>query len=203
MADTEPISVPANMQRGLLALLAQGGSPPSIDVIGDALWENDPPRRLRRLLGEEAISFGPSRYRMEISPVDSQAFADLAAEVAEADRAAELARACGHLPLALRIAAASLADRPHQSIGDFTKTVLGNDRLAGLEVDGDPQSAVRAVFTLSLRDLDTESAILFRPTWPRQWAEPGPRQSDAGPAFAQACPVQLCPMWRHRTTFRA
>ncbi|GIH04630.1 SARP family transcriptional regulator [Rhizocola hellebori] len=81
---------------------------------------------------------------------------------AEPEAAAELARACGHLPLALRIAAANLADRPHQSIAEFSKSLLGSDRLGGLEVDGDPHSAVRAVFALSLRDLDAESATLFR-----------------------------------------
>ncbi len=49
------------------------------------------------------------------------------------DELDELARACGHLPLALRIAAAQLADNPHWSVRDYLAR-LGDDRLGGLEV---------------------------------------------------------------------
>jgi DNA-binding SARP family transcriptional activator len=81
---------------------------------------------------------------------------------AEQAAAAELARLCDHLPLALRIAAAILAGHPRQPIADYVADLRGGDRLSALEVDGDEQAAVRAAFDLSYQRQTTESRRMFR-----------------------------------------
>jgi DNA-binding SARP family transcriptional activator/tetratricopeptide (TPR) repeat protein len=73
----------------------------------------------------------------------------------------EMARQCGYLPLALRIAAANLADRPYESIAGYTAG-LAEGRLAALAVDGDGQAAVRAAFDLSYAALPGPARRLFR-----------------------------------------
>ncbi len=80
----------------------------------------------------------------------------------EPDSAAELARLCGHLPLALRIAAAQLARHPDRPIADLVARLRDGDRLAALEIEGDEQSAVRAAFDLSYVALKPEARRLFR-----------------------------------------
>jgi len=80
---------------------------------------------------------------------------------AEPAAAAELARACAHLPLALCIAAAHLADHPDRGIAEQVAE-LGRDRLSTLELDDDPDSAVRAAFDLSYQTLDRVARRLFR-----------------------------------------
>jgi tetratricopeptide (TPR) repeat protein/transcriptional regulator with XRE-family HTH domain len=82
--------------------------------------------------------------------------------VAEPQAAAELARVCGYLPLALRIAAANLTDQPHRSLAGYLAELQAGDRLAALQVDGDEQAAVRAAFDLSYRRLAPETQRLFR-----------------------------------------
>jgi len=81
---------------------------------------------------------------------------------AEPAAAAELARACAHLPLALRIAAANLADRPQRSIAGYLAELEQGDRLGALAVAGDQQAAVRAAFDLSYTALAPEARRLFR-----------------------------------------
>ena len=81
---------------------------------------------------------------------------------AEPERAAELASLCAHLPLALRIAAANLAAESHATIGRVAQRLRSDDRLAGLEVPGDPQAAVRAAFDLSYRTLPPAAQRVFR-----------------------------------------
>jgi DNA-binding SARP family transcriptional activator/tetratricopeptide (TPR) repeat protein len=76
--------------------------------------------------------------------------------------ARELARLCGYLPLALRIAAAQLTRHPDGTIADTVARLRDGDRLAALEVDGDEQSAVRATFDLSYVALKPEAQRLFR-----------------------------------------
>jgi DNA-binding SARP family transcriptional activator len=80
---------------------------------------------------------------------------------AEPAAAARLARLCGHLPLALRIAAANLTIHPHRRIADQVTEVAG-DRLAALAIDGDPQTAVRAAFDHSYSILEPDARRMFR-----------------------------------------
>ena len=81
---------------------------------------------------------------------------------AEPEAAAELARACAHLPLALRIAAANLAGDPQQPISGQVATLRVGDRLAALEIEGDPDAAVRAAFGASYQRLAVPERQLFR-----------------------------------------
>ncbi|GAA2598318.1 hypothetical protein GCM10010435_92100 [Winogradskya consettensis] len=79
---------------------------------------------------------------------------------AEPDAAAEVARLCGNLPLALRIAGNRLASRPTWSIDHLAKQ-LGNDqrRLAVLKA-GDLQ--LTAIFSVSYRQLTAPAQVAFR-----------------------------------------
>ncbi|MFS8097967.1 tetratricopeptide repeat protein [Lentzea alba] len=92
---------------------------------------------------------------------------DLLAELCGSDLVAgepqaveELTALCGYLPLALRIAAANLLGR-HARISEYVEA-LRADRLAELEIEGDPSVAVRAAFHLSYQMLDPDTRQLFR-----------------------------------------
>ncbi|RSN33506.1 transcriptional regulator [Amycolatopsis sp. WAC 01416] len=81
---------------------------------------------------------------------------------AEAVAAAELARLCGHLPLALRIAAANLGASGEPEIAELARELAGGDPLAELTVDGAEESAVTTAFGVSYRTLPEEHRQLFR-----------------------------------------
>jgi tetratricopeptide (TPR) repeat protein len=70
---------------------------------------------------------------------------------------AELTKQCAYLPLALRIAAANQRVRPYDTVDDIVQELADGNRLSALTLDEDPeQSAVRATFNLSYRDLNDE-----------------------------------------------
>jgi tetratricopeptide (TPR) repeat protein len=73
-----------------------------------------------------------------------------------------LAELCGHLPLALRIAAARLATRPDSEIDSYLSQLRTSDRLTSLSVPGDPQHAVAAAFDLSYGRLSDQARRMFR-----------------------------------------
>jgi DNA-binding SARP family transcriptional activator/tetratricopeptide (TPR) repeat protein len=77
---------------------------------------------------------------------------------AEPAAAAELARMCAYLPLAVRIAAADVTG----SIADHVDRLRRADRLSAFDVPGDPASAVRASFEFSYAALDPAACRLFR-----------------------------------------
>lgn len=81
---------------------------------------------------------------------------------AEAGATDSLAELCGSLPLALRIAAANLANRPQQTIAGHVAQMRSDDRLGMLTVEGDQDNAVGAVFDLSYQHLDPEQQRVFR-----------------------------------------
>ncbi len=76
--------------------------------------------------------------------------------------ATELAQACAHLPLALRIAAADLHNRPHQTISGYVAQLREGDPLTILTVGEDAQIAVRHAFTVSYQALPADVRRLFR-----------------------------------------
>jgi DNA-binding SARP family transcriptional activator/tetratricopeptide (TPR) repeat protein len=82
-------------------------------------------------------------------------------DIADTERVTELAQLCGHLPLALRIAAANLLAQHDLGLPDYIAELRAN-RLSALEIDGDDQAAVRAAFDLSYRTLDERAARVFR-----------------------------------------
>jgi DNA-binding SARP family transcriptional activator/tetratricopeptide (TPR) repeat protein len=75
--------------------------------------------------------------------------------------AGALAHVCARLPLAVRIAAACLTDRPDRMIAEQVTELTGEDALRALQIDGDPDTAVRVAFEHSLRRLDLPVAGLF------------------------------------------
>jgi tetratricopeptide (TPR) repeat protein/transcriptional regulator with XRE-family HTH domain len=80
----------------------------------------------------------------------------------EPEATAGLARRCGHLPLALRIAAERVATHPHHSVDELADELgAEEERLDVLSTDDD-SVAVRTVFSWSYRDLSGESARMFR-----------------------------------------
>lgn len=95
----------------------------------------------------------------------------------EPDAAAELARLCDHLPLALRIAGARLAARPAQPVEEYARELAEGNRLGELVIPEDPRTAVGAAFDLSYRALAPRARLLFR----RLGLVPGP---DLTPAVA-------------------
>jgi tetratricopeptide (TPR) repeat protein len=110
---------------------------------------------------------GARRVLVDVLPeADAE---DLLRQLIGADRAAaepeaiaELARLCGHLPLALRIAGANLSGRPHLTVAAYAARLRDGNRLAALTVDGDDKSAVRAAFDLSYAALPEPARRLFR-----------------------------------------
>jgi DNA-binding SARP family transcriptional activator len=81
---------------------------------------------------------------------------------AEPAALAGLAHTCGYLPLALRIAAATLADQPRRTISSYVSELSTGDPLAALQVADDRDSAVRAAFDASYREIPAGARRLFR-----------------------------------------
>jgi tetratricopeptide (TPR) repeat protein/transcriptional regulator with XRE-family HTH domain len=77
--------------------------------------------------------------------------------------AAELAARCCRLPLALRVTAELAAARPAAPLTELASELADQQRLLDLlDADGDPHTAVRAVFSWSCRHLDPAAARMFR-----------------------------------------
>jgi tetratricopeptide (TPR) repeat protein len=76
----------------------------------------------------------------------------------------ELARLCGRLPLALRIAAERAASRPYMPLDDLIQDLRDESALwdALATDDAEEADAVRSVFAWSYRALPEEAARLFR-----------------------------------------
>ncbi len=77
---------------------------------------------------------------------------------------AELARLCGQLPLALRIAAERAASRPHMPLADLIQDLRDESSLWDALATDDEEEAgtVRSVFAWSYRALPEGAARLFR-----------------------------------------
>ena len=110
---------------------------------------------------------GAHRLKLGVlAPADAQ---DLLTELIGPARAAAepgsvsaLADLCGHLPLALRIAAADLSAHPQRPISAQVGQLRHSDRVSALAVNGDPQGGVAAAFDLSYRRLAEPARRLFR-----------------------------------------
>ncbi|MEV1065508.1 BTAD domain-containing putative transcriptional regulator [Streptomyces sp. NPDC050263] len=81
---------------------------------------------------------------------------------ADPQAAADLAHACGHLPLALRISAANVDHTPWRTLRDQADELREGDRLTALSVTGDQTTAVRTAFSLSYHALDAPVRRMFR-----------------------------------------
>ena len=99
---------------------------------------------------------------------------------AEPGAAAEVARHCDYLPLALRIAAERTVARSHLKLADLAEELaVERDRLDVLTADDDEATGVRTVFSWSYHALAPEAARVFR----LLGLHPGP---DVGVASAAA-----------------
>ena len=129
---------------------------------GDSLVLVTSRSQLRGLATRE----GARRLALDtLAPEESAAFLKLRL----ADRAADeadvraLADRCGHLPLALAVAAERCSRYPDLSLTDLLAELDGEtSRLAALEAPLDPISDLRAVFSWSYDSLDEESRRSFR-----------------------------------------
>ncbi|GAA1303966.1 tetratricopeptide repeat protein [Saccharothrix xinjiangensis] len=74
---------------------------------------------------------------------------------------ARLARLCGGMPLALRIAAARLTGEPAAPIAGLAAELAGADRLGALALDGDSRT-VRTVLTSAYLPLELTQTRMFR-----------------------------------------
>jgi DNA-binding SARP family transcriptional activator/tetratricopeptide (TPR) repeat protein len=81
---------------------------------------------------------------------------------AEPAAAARLAALCGHLPLALRIAAANLDRDRELALDAYAAQLAGDGALAALEPEGDPEAGVRAAFEHSYTTLPEAARTAFR-----------------------------------------
>ncbi|HEY7483061.1 MAG TPA: BTAD domain-containing putative transcriptional regulator [Streptosporangiaceae bacterium] len=79
----------------------------------------------------------------------------------EEGAAMELAEICGHLPLALRIAAAKLANRPGQSLAEYVRW-LASDPLARLSIGKRPSISVRRAFDASYHRLSGDAQRMLQ-----------------------------------------
>ncbi|GAA1351365.1 AfsR/SARP family transcriptional regulator [Saccharothrix algeriensis] len=108
------------------------------------------------------------------------------AATAQFDAIAELARLCGYLPLALRIALGNLVGLPHADIESYVAELSAGDRLTALAVDNDDTAAVRRAFDLSYAALGGAAARLFR----LAGLLPGPDFSAFGAAALLGAPEE-------------
>jgi tetratricopeptide (TPR) repeat protein/transcriptional regulator with XRE-family HTH domain len=121
----------------------------------------------RSQLGGLVASHGARRLEVDVLTPDEAV--SLLAWIVGRDRvdaepraAVELAQACGHLPLALRIAAANLTCQPDQPVAGYLARLRADDQLAELAVDGDEVGAVRTAFDCSYVTLEADAQRLFR-----------------------------------------
>ncbi|MCX4792185.1 tetratricopeptide repeat protein [Streptomyces sp. NBC_01221] len=77
------------------------------------------------------------------------------------DVLAELARLCGYLPLALRLAAAHLVSRPQLGLEEFVARLRREGRLSVLAVEDDLHAGVRAALELSYGGLPAPTRRTF------------------------------------------
>jgi DNA-binding SARP family transcriptional activator len=104
----------------------------------------------------------PAAERIRLSPFSETTAMDLVARIAgraridaDGDATIALIEACGHLPLALRLAAARLAAHPHWTITDLISRL---DTGSGWLNDLEEQTGVRNTYA----SLTTEARRLFR-----------------------------------------
>jgi tetratricopeptide (TPR) repeat protein/transcriptional regulator with XRE-family HTH domain len=111
------------------------------------------------LRGDSRVTLGPMAEEESTTLLRKVIGAERAAAEPEAVRA--LADRCGHLPLALRIAAERVATHPHHSVSLLVEELATeNERLDGLSTDD--SIAVKTVFSWSYRDLSPDAARMFR-----------------------------------------
>ncbi|MEU6195742.1 tetratricopeptide repeat protein [Streptomyces sp. NPDC047061] len=185
----EHIPAAADDRAGLYrSLLAQRGA---VLVLADNASSPDQVRPLLPGEGRHRVLV-TSRHRLpqlgarlvpldQLAPEEARRLVELALRIADPEDSrvaddpeacGQLAYLCGHLPLALQIAAALLAEDPRMPIAELVGELgASHDRLVHLD---DGERSVRATFELSYRRLPPEQARLLR----LLALAPGPEVSD-------------------------
>ncbi|WP_052590047.1 AfsR/SARP family transcriptional regulator [Luteipulveratus mongoliensis] len=119
-----------------------------------------------RLSGLAAREAAVQLHLDQLSPTDSNALLNRAmtqAVAAEDTALAELAELCGHLPLALVLAAVRVASEPQRGLAGVAADLRDErHRLAVFETEDDAAMTVRAVFASSYQALPDDAARMFR-----------------------------------------
>jgi len=109
----------------------------------------------------------PGAAHVDLDVFDSGSSADLLSRIAGAERvraqpgaAVAVAEQCGHLPLALRVAGARLAARPHWSIGQLAERLADETRRLDELIHGN--LGVRASISLSYAGTSEKAQRLLR-----------------------------------------
>jgi tetratricopeptide (TPR) repeat protein len=122
----------------------------------------------RNRLDSLAIREGAHRITLDLLPLnDAIALLGMvlgpARIAAEPEAAAELARQCACLPLALRIAAVRVQNHPHTSLIVQVQSFRGHGRLLNnLSAEDHPEDSIKTVFSWSCHALKPSAARAFR-----------------------------------------
>ena len=146
----------------------------------------------RRYLADLVVHDGVDGIVLDVLSAESSVallsqVAGPARVAAEPVAAMAVAAACGHLPLALRLAGAVLAAGPDRRFAELADELAAGDRLTALEGLARP-SAVENAFDLSHRVLPEDARFLFRRLSLHPGADIGAEAAallaDLGPATA-------------------
>ncbi|GIH20564.1 hypothetical protein Raf01_87360 [Rugosimonospora africana] len=149
-------------ERPCLLVLDNAGSEaqvrPLLPASGECMVVVTSRRALGGLEGVLRIGLTP------LAPAESASMlgmiATQAADPAAVEQVDTVARMCGHLPLALRIAGTRLASRPQWTVGNLVDRLTDADRRLAALTAGD--TGVGAAFALSHAQLSAPAAVLFR-----------------------------------------
>jgi tetratricopeptide (TPR) repeat protein len=131
---------------------------------------------------------GARRLALDVLPMaDSVTLlrSTVGARVDSEPRAAhDLAEHCARLPLALRVAAERLLDRPDAALSDLVRELAAEESRLDALAEEDELSDLRAVMTASYQALDEGTARFFR----RLGLHPGPEFSGGAAAALTGAP---------------
>lgn len=106
--------------------------------------------------------------RLTLGPLSTSDALELLAGTIDTERVAadpdaivDLAVACGHLPLAIRIVSANISGQPGRSIANYLAALTLGETLEALEVVNDPTTSVRRAFDESYAALTPQAQRLF------------------------------------------
>lgn len=116
-------------------------------------------RGLAALHDADVVTLGPLRRAESVRLLTDLVRGE---QTSGEDALAEIAQLCGDLPLALRLAAANLADRSPAEVTRYVARLRSSDRLRVLAVTGDPEAALRAEYDRSYLALPPTARRLFR-----------------------------------------
>ena len=118
----------------------------------------------RDSLGGLVAREGARRVCLDRMPVGEahRLLTELLGDTGDPEATARLIEHCARLPLALRIAAERIREHPHHLAALVAELADEQARLDLLDSGNDPDTSVRAVFFSSYRNLDPETARLFR-----------------------------------------